>query len=150
MKTLLKSLLLFFLIITYGCENNKLCTTPPAGFSFELVDKTTGENLFTNGTYNSKDIIVKNLDDSSAKVEFKLISENNYNVLTFSSIGWKTETINYSVNIGEKKIFEFYVKAKRITKDCSHTEYDGFEIKNASYQFNQNTGIYKILIDTSI
>ena len=59
------------------CEG-LLCFTPPEPFSFELVDKLTGENLFTNGTFNSNDIKVINLDDQS-NVSFTFIDEKDYN-----------------------------------------------------------------------
>ena len=46
------------MFILQSCNNdcNKLCFTPPNSFQFEIVDKTSGENLFTNGTYGAGDI----------------------------------------------------------------------------------------------
>ncbi|KAF2327263.1 hypothetical protein [Flavobacterium daemonense] len=151
MKIITKFIFIFLAVISYGCSNDSIsCFTPPEGFSFELVDKTTGENLFTNGTYKSSDITVKDLDDSGKNIEFNFFSENNYNIIRIESIGWKTETINYSVNIAGKSIFEFHVQANRISGKCSHTEYKDFQIKNATFQLDQTRGVYKILVDTKI
>ncbi|MDQ6469572.1 hypothetical protein RB619_02870 [Flavobacterium sp. LHD-80] len=151
MKTLFKFIFILFAFLNFGCSNDaELCFTPPEGFSFELVDKTTGENLFTNGTYKSNDITVKNLDDSSKNIEYNFISENNYNVITIGTIGWKTETVNYSVNIAGKNIFEFHVQATRINDKCSHTEYKDFQVKSATYQLDKTRGVFKILVDTKI
>ncbi|KAF2508746.1 hypothetical protein EYY60_16635 [Flavobacterium zhairuonense] len=151
MKTISKFIFIFLLVLNYGCSNDSIaCFTPPEDFSFELIDKTTGENLFTYGTYKSSDITIKDLNDSSKNIEYNFISENNYNVIRIGSIGWKTETINYSVNIARKSIFEFHVQANRISGKCSYTEFKDFQIKNATFQLDQTRGVYKILVDTKI
>ena len=152
MKTTLKFFLFFLFIINYGCNNDEgiLCFTEPAPYSFELVDKTTGKNLLTNGTFKSTDIVVKDLDDSSKNVKFDIISENNLNVIRFGYIGWETENINYSVSIHGKNIYDFHVKATRVNNKCSYTEYKDFKIENAAYEFDKTNGVYKIFVDPEI
>jgi len=48
------------LVITQSWDTNEcediLCNSGPAGFQLELVDKDSGENLFSNGTFNKEDL----------------------------------------------------------------------------------------------
>lgn len=48
--------------------------TPPSPLFFELIDKETGENLFTNGTYDADQIEVTNSLDNSS-IGFTFIDE---------------------------------------------------------------------------
>jgi hypothetical protein len=150
MKTLIKVLLFFlFFCLLYACEDifkSVDCTTPPPGFTFEIVDKTTGENLFTNGTFKSEQIIVTDLA-TNLKVPFTFISENGMNILSIQNIGWKTEKINYSITIQDKKVFELYADVSRVNGDnCDHTVYNQVLIKYAEYEFNKEKGSYIIKV----
>jgi len=148
MKYLVSFIFIFLIIITQSCKKDcGLCFSPPSAFEFELVDKLTGENLFTNGTFNSSDIKIINLDDQS-NVEFTFIDENDYNVIKINTIGWKTEIVNYSIRISSDVIFDLYVNAERKKGECcSYTEFKEIRIENSDFELNQDTGIYKILVD---
>ncbi len=143
-----RSLLLFIIIFNYSCEQPcGECFTPPELFIFEIADKTSGENLFTKGIYKASEIEVIDLSDSS-RVDYSFIDEDDINLIQIHTIGWKTETVNYSINISNKNIFNLYVDAERISEDCcSYTEFHEIKIENTEYEFNQETGIYKILIE---
>jgi hypothetical protein len=149
MKILIKTSILFLFFGLYACEDKGgqiNCFTPPEGFTFEIVDKTTGENLFTNGTYKSDQIVVTDLA-TNLKVPFTFISENGINIFRIQTIGWKTEKVNYSITIQDKNIFELYVDASRSDDDdCSHTVYKQILIKNAEYELNKEKGIYIIKV----
>lgn len=143
-KLLFLITVLFFQSCQQECGD---CFTPPANFAFELIDKESGENLFTNGTYNSADLEIINLADSTA-VEYSFIDENNVNIIFINNIGWKTEIVNYSFNVSTKHIFDFYVDAERLDgKCCSYTAYNAIEIKDAEYAFESGRGIYQILVE---
>ena len=152
MKKITTILAIIILILTQSCEKENdcegyACFTPPSPFRFELVDKFTGENLFANGTYNSNDIKVINLDDQS-KVEFTFIAENDYNIIQINTIGWKTETVNYSIQISTENIFNLYVSAERLNENCcSFTRYKEIKIENSEFELDQTNGTYKILVD---
>jgi len=148
MKQTIKFLFLALIIITQGCKKEcGECFTPPSPFEFELVDKLTGENLFTNGTFNSSDIKVINLDDQS-NVEFTFIDENDYNVIRINSIGWKTEIVNYSIRVSSDNIFDLFVNAERLNGECcSYTEYKEIRIENSEFELDSGKGIYKILVE---
>jgi len=148
MKEVVKLLLLPLILISQGCEKEcGECFTPPSPFEFEFVDILTGENLFTNGTFNSSNIKVINLDDQS-KVAFTFIDENDHNIIAINTIGWKTETVNYSILIASENIFNLFVNAERLNgKCCDYTEYKEIRIKNSKFELNQDSGVYKILVE---
>ncbi len=106
MKNTIKFLALFFLIFTQSCDEceDTSCFSPPSSFEFELVDKLTGENLFTNGTFDANDIKIINLDNQS-NVEFIFIDENDYNIIGVNTIGWNTDIVNYSTQISTTSVF---------------------------------------------
>jgi len=149
MKTTTTLLLLFLLVFIQSCTKCGKCFSPPSPFLFNVVDKTTSENLFKNGTFDPKNIEVINLADSS-RVGFAFISENEVDRIQIVTIGWKTETVHYAINVSNRNLFDLYVKTERLNaRCCSYTKYDKILIENAEYTFDTNTGVYNILIDTT-
>ena len=151
MKKFPIALLLALVLFTLSCKDDDcgdiLCFTEPPPCEFELVDKTTGENLFTNGTFNPQDIKVINLADQRA-VEFDFIFQNDNNVIRIYTIGWQTETVNYTIQMSSEPLFELFVDAERLNTDCcSYTEYNEIRIENTEFKQDPSTGIYKILVD---
>ncbi len=150
MKQPASFLILFFLsaFIFQSCESDcGACFTPPSPFHFVFIDKTSGENVFTNGIYKPADIKIFNEFDSS-NVEFNFIDENNSNIVEINTIGWKTERVNISVLLANKHIFNLYVDAERLFDNCcSYTLYNEIRIDSAEYEFNQDTAFYRVLIE---
>lgn len=146
----ISSILLLLVLVLSGCSRdcNQLCFTPPQSFLFEIVDKTTGENLFTNGTYESGDIKVTNTLNNNARIDFTFISENDVNLIQVGSIGWETEIVNLNFTIADKHIFDLYVDADRKMGECCHyTDYKEITIKDVEFEQSSETGIYKILVE---
>lgn len=152
MKSSFTLLFLFVLLFSQACKDDDNCSevacfTPPEPFYFELVDKTSGENLFTNETYNANDISLVDLDDQSA-VEFTFQDENNTNLIRINTIGWETETVAYSIQIATKSVFELYVTAERSTDGCCpNTDFTEIRIEKADFELNKESGIYTIFVD---
>lgn len=148
MRTILKLAFISFLFFQ-SCKSDdcdQLCFTPPSPFGFELLDKNTGENLFTNGTFDESQIEVTNLNGTE-NIPFTFIDENERNIIQFASIGWKTGITNFSLSVGTESIFELYVDAERIEDCCSYTQYNEVRIDNAAYENDQTTGIIRILVE---
>ena len=143
-------ILILFTLIFQSCNNDDCgeCFTPPQSFQFEIVDKNSGENLFTNGTYDSGNIeITDNLNDNEP-IEFTFISENNINLIQIGSIGWETEIVNLKIDISDNHIFDFYVDAERkMGECCSYTEYNEITIGESEFELDSENGIYKILVE---
>lgn len=138
------------MIALSGCDINDCnenCFTPPQSFLFEIVDKISGENLFTNGTYEPEQIEITNTI-TNARAEFTFVSEDSINLIYIGSIGWETEIVNLRITIADNHIFDLYVDAERKKGGCcDHTEYNKIEIKDAEFEFDSQTGIYKILVE---
>ena len=143
-------ILLLFTIIFQSCDNDDCgeCFTPPESFTFEIVDKTTGENLFSNGTYESGNIKITDYLNDNEPVEFTFISKNNINMIEIGSIGWKTEIVNLKIEILDNHIFDFYVDVERKMGDCcSYTDYNEITIRESEFELDTQSGIYKILVE---
>jgi len=149
MKKINPILTILLTVLLLGCVNDDcgLCFTPPEPFLFEIVDKTSGENLFTNGTYNSQEIEIINTSDNSI-VEFTFIDENDINLIQITSIGWQTEMVNMDVNISSNNIFHLFVDAERVAGECcDYTRYNEIRIENTENEYDSVSGIYKILVE---
>ncbi|MDN3641457.1 hypothetical protein QWY87_02000 [Lutimonas halocynthiae] len=151
MRKKLLLIAVMILLSSQACDDKDcedvLCFTPPMPFAFELVDKDTGENLFTNGSYDSNDIEVLNVSDNSRR-EFVFISENDLNIIQIGSIGWDSEIAEVVLKVGDETILNLYVDSERISEDCCNfTKYNEIRIDNAEYELDQQRGIYTILID---
>ena len=66
---------LFLTIITVSlvscndkCDEGNQAT--PASFFVEIIDETTGENVFENETYTAQQIIIQDLEEASIPYEF--------------------------------------------------------------------------------
>lgn len=148
MKKLL-FLLLLFVVQACGkddCEDYA-CTTPPDPFVFEIVDKATGENLFSNGTFSPEQIAVINTIDGR-EVEFTFVEENGLNLLRVHGVGWKTETVLSSIQLDGEEIFTLYVEAEMVSENCcTFTRYHKIEIEGVEYKLNEETGTYTIFVE---
>lgn len=145
-------ILILLTIIFQSCnkedEDCRECFTPPRSFTFDIVDKTSGENLFTNGTYESGNIEITDMLNNNEPVEFTFISQNNINLIQIGSIGWETEIVNLKINISGNHIFNFYVDAERKMEDCcSYTEYHELTIGESEFELDTQSEIYKILVE---
>jgi len=150
MKNLFKLsfVILFFTIL--GCSSDQVeCTTPPEHFVFQFIDKDSGENLFSNGTFDvKKQIIVISLKDARIIQLSNVNTENGY-TLSIGDIGWINEKISYEIAFYQgKTIFSLNVDAERVSGKCNYTKYNSVQIINAGFELDKTTGIYKILIDT--
>ncbi len=145
-------ILLFFAVFTLNsCSVDKcdvLCNSGPLGLNFELLDKATGENLFTNGTFDPADITVLDIDNNNNSVQFTFNSENDINIINLGPFGWGTNIANYLLKVGERDIFTLRVDAEEKTEDCcSFVQVNELEIINTEFELNPDTGIYEILVD---
>ena len=145
MKTIV-FLILLVVPILQSCRQNvcELCFTPPKQFVFEVVDQN-GKNVFTNGVYQPEQITIINVLNNKA-MEYDFVSENDVNLISVYSIGWKTEIVNLKIDISDQHIFNFYVDVERKNGDCcSYCDYNEISVEDAEFDFNQQTEVYKII-----
>lgn len=147
MKSLIYLLLAVF--IASSCDDDcdeVACFTPPHEIIFEITDSDTGENLFTNGTFNENEITVKN--ENNENVEFIFFSENEINLISLSGIGWNTGAHEYILSIGAELEIDFKLHTEERHKDCC-TFFETIEFGISSHEFAQSntTGIFTIKIE---
>ncbi|MCC9064377.1 hypothetical protein [Flavobacterium piscisymbiosum] len=139
----LSSLVFIFLFI--GCNSEADITdnlTSPETFAFQILDHN-GENVFSNNTLDPEKITVKNLD-SNDLVKHHFISDNNLNIIVLENVGRENDNINYSVNVGDKSIFELHIDAILVKKGLDF-EYKNIAITNALFKRDLTSGVYNIL-----
>jgi hypothetical protein len=128
-----------------NCEGP--CFSPPRSLHFEILDKSSGENVFTSGSLNRNEIEIVDLDKQEV-VEFTFIDGNNYDMIRISSIGWESEVVNYAINVGSDRLFELYVDAERLQRDCcSYTIYNDLQITNAEYTHDLGWEFFEVFIE---
>jgi len=140
--------LLFILSFLIACDEDDCkdidCFTPPNYFNFEIKDKSTGENLYTNGSLQADQLKVFNAV-TKAPMEYQFIAENNLNIIVLNSVGWKTEKNTVTFELKEGLSFNFYVDAERKYKNCcSFTEYNETKVENAPYEYEGLKNLYSI------
>lgn len=149
MKKMCFALLLVIATTFTGCTNSceeTLCFTPPNPFTFELVDKDSRENIFTNGTFSENQIRVVTTSTSEG-IPFSFISENNINRIVIGSIGWETETIEFNILIADRPIIRMSVTAERKTENCcAFTSYTNITPSDAEYEYTPATDTYTVLV----
>jgi len=147
----MKKILLFLILISFTtCKINECegiaCFTPPPNFIFELVDKTTGENLFTNGVLNSNTIEI--LNEDAKKIAFNFITEDDINLLQLSEIGWNLGLHTYTVSVGTEVEFTITLEMESKHENCcSFFNTLQFNISNYEFEQSNTSEIYTIKID---
>ncbi len=148
MNKLLNGLLLLGLLILGACGDKceDACFTPPANFIFRLVDMSTDEDMFANGSLNEDEVrFVNQVDESD--YDFDFISEGDYSFLNVV-VGWDTEIVTLDLMSADSVLFTFYVDAERKMGDCcSFTLYNKVSVENVDYDYDASVGIYTILLE---
>lgn len=149
MRKIIGIVLLMNALILQSCgkgDNCGECFSPPEPFVFELVDKEAGENLFTNGTFDSSDIQVVNAQGTRS-YSFNFIDEDDNNLISIGSLGWETENVSVLIYVGETEILSLTVDAERLNENCcSFTRYNKISIENAETGLNEETGVYTVYV----
>ncbi len=147
MKPRTTILLLFVLVILHSCKKDPPsyeCFTGPAPLRFALIDKVSGQNLLTNGTLYTSDVKLINLSDNSiAPFPFT----NDRSLVFIRTIGWKTEIVNYRLEILGEAICTLYVDSERIHDRCAYTKYNEIKLEGCEFEYDEQTGIYNIFIE---
>ena len=142
-------LVLFFAV---SCEKENECEgidciPPVKTFTFDMVDKTTGENVFTNGTFSRNQISIINLLNDQP-IDYEFIDIDNLNYIKINSIGWQTEIVNCSISIDSEKVCGLYLDAERVSEDCcSFMQYNEISIEDCEFEYDSTAYLYKIFIE---
>ncbi len=139
------SFLFAFILLLYSCE--KPCgeaSTGPPNFRVEIIDASTNENVFTNGTYTQAQLQVTTPNSTSFNYSF--ISENNYNVIGISP-AWTEGTFTTFIKLNNTVIIPIQTKVYKSSTKCFENYFiEKVEVIGFTYTQDAQTGIYKIKI----
>lgn len=125
------------------------CFTPPEPFIFELLDKNTKENLFSNGTLDSTQIeVLDTLTNNS--VDFKFLTEDSINVVVIYGIGWQLDrkAVDVVLRVSGTDIVNVYVDSETLSEECcTFVKYYEVKIGNANYTQDKDSGWYQVLVN---
>lgn len=126
------------------------CFVPPWIWRFTIVDSVSRENVFTNGTFDPKEISVTDNLKNNEPVAFGFISENNVNILELSPGFEKRVIKDLKVELADRHIFTFYFDAERVRYKggcCDSNKINERSVSDAFFKYDEQKNMYTILID---
>lgn len=137
---------LCFTLLMGSCDKCKEinCSTGPPRFTLELVDKETGENVFTSGKYKAEDIVLT--DENQQTVYTQFVAENNLNVVNIALPDTEGEKeLKMRFGGGQEIIIRLDVR-KGESKCCTNYFAENIQVDNFPYEQSKETGIIEIKI----
>jgi hypothetical protein len=138
------ALLLFslaFLATYYGCDKCEdiACTTPPPIFSFQLLDKDSGEDLVAKGTFGAMQVKVVDLADNKAhSLLVSASADSTAYFFTDQEIGWETgpENASFELRLNSSTVFPFtYLTKEKSSGCCTSIKLEKFDIEGVERLF---------------
>ena len=146
----LLQLLACLVFSNFGCDKCKdiACVTPPAEFSFQLLDKDNGEDLVANGTFEAGEVSVYSLADQ-AEHGLLLANDSTTYIFTDQAIGWKTGEANaqYELRLSTTMVLPFTYQSKELNgKCCTFYEFEKFELPSSEILFIPQLNLFQLKI----
>lgn len=128
-----------------SCEGYE-CFTPPPEFWFEITDKTTGENLYKNGTLDSTQILLTN--ELGVEVSHQFLTTDSLCLIGLRQIGWEMGLHHYQLDLSDDISLEIQLNMKEMhEKCCTFFKVVDFQILNYEYAQSDYLGIYMVKVD---
>jgi hypothetical protein len=126
------------------CQNID-CFTPPQPFIFNIVDASTGENVFAGGAFNKDDVEVYDENDRWENHMFDTYADSNYLVLP--EIGWETKRTAYTIHLGEETEINLVLDMQeRHENCCTFFSIEDFSIEDYPWSEIDSTGVIQVEI----
>lgn len=144
----MKNLFVVFLIslMFTGCDitdEGRLCATGPVGLTFEVINETTGENLFEDELFEENQLQIRNNDWEN--VDFEFVPERN---LVSVLLGWESKSDTYTVSIREEIEFDIaFTLEKSSSEGCTSTMLTELDILGGTYEISETTGVVSIFVN---
>lgn len=144
MKKLLLIICISILVISAACNetlddcSSVSCLSDEREFVFEVLDPTSGENVFSNGTLNPDEITVTNIVAESEALSVNY-NEVNHTIEIVEDL-LNAESLELEVAVAGQVIFNFFVEYSFIQgKCCTSIALNQMSIENSSYTVNVDT-----------
>lgn len=138
-------LIISVLITTFGCikDNAGDCYQPPVPFRMQILDKSTDENLISNGTYDADSILIYGYDSLDVKkgVPFYFTTFNNEPNVIISQdlpvISSEDITKTFYIYYDQYDTDTLYVNVEQTLKDnCTYFPYIEVKINGVDMELD--------------
>lgn len=149
-RNVLPTIFACLIFSNFGCDKceNIECTPPPNEFTFQLLDKDSGEDLVVNGTLQADEISVFSIVGNK-KHELLVSTDSTGYFFTDQEIGWEVGPANASheLRLNPSTTLPFTYETKEVNEDCcTHFELVKFELDSAEILYLQQTNVYQLKI----
>lgn len=133
-------------VLTLSCtkENCSENVIPPqASIFIEVLDETTNENVFKNGTYTLGDVAVVEIDDT--EIDYNFISRDSLNLIQIfpkTAIGVNNKIY---LKIADDENIEIQYDVQTIRTDC-YTQKKVINVNIPFYTFVEENQLFRIKI----
>jgi len=120
------------------------CSTGPPSFRLELVDKESGENVFTSGKYKAGDIVLT--DENQKTVYTNFIGENNFNIINVALPSVEGDK-ELKMELGGTQVIVIKLHVRKgEAKCCTNYFAENITVENFAYGQSSKAGIIEIEI----
>lgn len=140
--------LIGLVVLSLSCEKDDapcpLSSVGPPNFTVEIVDKTTNENVFTNGTYKQSQLNVTT--ENSTSSDYIFISEDNMNIIGITP-AWKSGTFTTTIKLNNQITIPIETIIIEKSTECYTNYYiESLKVFGYPYTYDETTGVYTIKI----
>jgi len=124
------------------------CFSPPNEFSFQLLDKDSGEDLVANGTFAADEVSVFSIAGNK-KHELQVSTDSLAYFFNDFEIGWETgpENTHYELRLNPSTIRPFTYETKNVNEDCcTFFELVRFEMDSVERLFIPQRNLFQLRI----
>ena len=143
--------LIGLVVLSLSCESEGvtpetlLCSSGPPKYYIEIVDKTTNENVFTNGTYSQNQVKITTENTTAESFRFVAKSAENANVIEIIP-AFQEGTFTTTVTINNEIKIPIESKIYLSESECKNLFIESVNVIGYSYTYDEATGIYTIKI----
>jgi hypothetical protein len=143
----MKKSIFLIIIITffYSCEEPcPIGNTGPPSFTVEIVDATTNENVFTNGTFSENQLQVTT--EGSLTQSYGFISDENLNRIIITP-AWSEGVFLTKIKLNNEIVIPIRTLITKSSTKCFENHFiTNLVVENYAYTFDNQNGVYKIKI----
>ncbi|MBI5915390.1 MAG: hypothetical protein HY842_08435 [Bacteroidetes bacterium] len=149
-NALLLTIFASLLLLNFQCGkcDDIDCFTPPNEFTFQLLDKDSGEDLVANGTFQADEISVFSITGNK-KHELQFLTDSTAYFFTDQEIGWETgpENTSYELRLNPSTTLPFTYETREVSEDCcTFFELARFEMDSVERFFIPQQNLFQMRI----
>lgn len=149
-NALLLTIFASLLLLNFQCDKCEdiSCFTPPNEFTFQLLDKDSGEDLVANGTFQAGEISVFSIAGNK-KHGLQFSTDSTAYFFTDQEIGWVTGSQNtsYELRLNPSTTLPFTYETREVSEDCcTFFELVRFEMDSVERLFIAQQNLFQLRI----